>query len=127
MCSACDEDLCRKKVPNLSRSSYPIAAFGVPKGLKQLSEMEKTLISPVLPMLYIYQHQGSIKGQYNSHGQSIALQNNFHEIAQVLPRWRAEIFLKLCTQRGALQNVRPHLIREALEFLKASNHPDLST
>lgn len=107
-----------KESAQSEQSLFPIAAFGVPGVLKQLSEIVQAPNSPVLPMIYIYQHQDNAKGQFKSYGQSIALQDNIQALARVLPRRPAEVYLKLETKRGSLQNVRPHTIREALDFFK---------
>lgn len=126
VCIICHKSLSNEKPPLMSRACYPISLQKLPSFLEDLSELEQALISPVLPMIFIYQHHGSksgSNGQYKSFGQSIALQNDVDAIARVLPRKPEDICLSFSNKTGVMQNVRPSVIRRALEFFRSTGHP----
>lgn len=85
LCEVCFTSLSKSRVPLMSRASYPIGVTQLPSHLNSLSHLEQALLSPGLPMIFIYQHHRS-GGQFQSFGQSVALQNDVEAIAKVLPR-----------------------------------------
>lgn len=105
----------------MRRASYPIALKKLPSYLCDLSELEKALISTVLPMIFIYQHRKS-GGKFKSFGKSVALQNDLDVIAKVLPCTPEDVCYGF-KQRGIWKNVRPLILRRALDFFNSTGFP----
>lgn len=122
VCAVCSKSLSSNIVPLKSRASYPIKVNGVPSFLKDLSELEQALISPVLPMILVFQHHGPY-GQQKSYGQSIALENDVQRIARTLPCRPEKVCVPVSDKKGVLRHVRSPLIRKALEYFKSNGHP----
>ena len=113
VCPVCYQSLQRKKKPYLSRKKIPLYMPEHKAIYFGLTEFEKLLISPVLPIIYVYRFNGY--GHYQSKGKCIAFRNDFQKIASTLPRKRSDIILNISEvyRKGNVQ-VRPKLIRKAI-------------
>ena len=66
--------------------------------LSELTEFEQLLISPVLPLVYIYRLQGY--RQYQCKGECVAFQHNVQRIASELPRSPSDIIINIADVYG---------------------------
>ena len=120
VCNLCWQALIRKRIPKFSRKNIPLQMPCPP--LSELTEFEQLLISPVLPMVYIYRFQGY--GQYQSKGQCVAFQHCGQRIASELPRTPSDIIINIADVYGkGIIQIRAYLIKCALEKLKRLGHP----
>lgn len=91
VCHKCLVSLKKKQIPKFSRTNIPVADYDLV--LSNLSDLERLLISPILPMTYIWRYNAF--GQYKSKGQCIAFHNDIHQISLKLPRCVEEVMVHL--------------------------------
>ena len=93
----------------------------IPECLKKLTYVEECCIKLAQPVSHIYCRKGGKTGMV---GHTISFERNVQSIADVLPRLPQDLpFIVLETdgKKPIEFSVRPQVLREALEYLKANN------
>lgn len=115
VCRPCLNDLrTRHRIPRFSRANVPLPNKVSVRD--RLSEFEQMLISPILPMIYLWRYRGH--GQYQSKRQCITFRNNVHQIASFIPHHPSSVIVNLSAIYGSNQiEVNVSYVREAPVFL----------
>lgn len=120
ICKTCKSYFQKKKVPKFCRLNIPIASLS--ENLKSLTEVEKLLLSPILPVVYMFKHK--CHGQFKSYGGTVAFKNELKTIAKLLPRLPNEICFDVGPLFGRQGIVRVKMLRDAFQELKyVFKHP----
>ena len=126
LCSNCNNCIKQKKLPKYSLAREGLKFPNVPDSIKILTDLEERFVCPRIPFMTI---RAAISDQqYLVKGRAINVPTNVSTSIKVLPRNASDTFVlpvifrrkKSHKYNVAFENVRPHVIKAAAEFLSKS-------
>ena len=120
VCSRCSRD---KQEPKLYSAANNMDPGSVPLALQGLTQVEEMLISPVMPIMSVYQHP---LGQYGYSGHVINLLQDVASVVCSLPRMPSQLDVAVVQKEGTAGShkdfrVRRSRVLHALQWLLENN------